>query len=106
MIEKISYLVKKFNNKKIRFNVGHSQKLINLLLKYYWCSGWLKNEPPHCPIDRIILSRAKIKNAGEIPAWTKINEIKDYKKYIREIKKVAEPKSLAMWELEAFNRRN
>ena len=106
LMEKISYLVKKFNNGEISFNVGHSQKLINLMLKYYWCSGWLKNEPPHCPIDRIILSRAKIKNEGKTPAWTRIIKIKDYKKYIQELKKVAEPKSLAVWELEAFKRRN
>ena len=64
VIDKISYLVKRFNNSGISFNVGHAQKLINLLLKYYWCSGWLKNEPPHCPIDRIILTKAKIKDDG------------------------------------------
>ena len=106
LIEKISYLVKKFSDRRISFNVGHSQKLINLMLKYYWCFGWLKNEPPHCPIDRIILSKAKIKDDGKTPSWTKINSIKDYKRYIQELKKVAKPKSLAVWELESFNRRN
>ena len=106
LINKISYLVKKFNNTEITFNVGHSQKLLNLLLKYYWCFGWLKNEPPHCPIDRIILSKAKIKDNGKTPSWTKINSIKVYKKYIQELKKIAKPKSLSVWELESFNRRN
>ena len=76
------------------------------MLKYYWCSGWLKNEPPHCPIDRIILSLAKIKKEGKIPAWTRIIKIKDYKIYIQELKKIAKPKSLAVWELGVFNRKN
>ena len=30
----------------------------------------------------------------------------DYKKYIKEIKKIADPKSVALWELEIFNRRD
>ena len=106
VINKISYLVKRFNNRGISFNVGHAQKLINLLLKYYWCSGWLKNEPPHCPIDRIILTKAKIKDNGKTPSWTKIDNIKIYKKYIEELKNIVAPKSLAVWELESFNRRN
>ena len=106
LINKILFLVKKFSNSGISLNIGHSQKLINLLLKYYWCSGLMKNEPPHCPIDRVILSKAKIKDNGRIPSWTKIKSIEVYKKYINELKIIAKPKSLAVWELESFNRRN
>ena len=106
LIQKISYLVKKFNSNNFRFNIGHSQKLINILLKYYWCLGWLKNEPPHCPLDRIVLSKAQIKTEGKTPSWTKMDSIEDYKKYIKEIKKIADPKSIAIWELEIFNRRD
>jgi len=32
--------------------------------------------------------------------------VDDYKKYIKEIKKIADPKSVALWELEIFNRRD
>ena len=106
LIQKISYLVKKFNSNNFRFNIGHSQKLINILLKYYWCLGWLKNEPPHCPLDRIVLSKAQIKSEGKTPSWTKMDNVEDYKKYIKDIKKIADPKSVALWELEIFNRRD
>jgi len=106
LVQKILYLVKNFNSNNFRFNVGHSQKLINILLKYYWCLGWLKNEPPLCPLDRIVLSKAQIKSEGKTPSWTKMDNIEDYKKYIKEIKKIADPKSVALWELEIFNRRN
>ena len=106
LVQKISYLVKIFNSNNFRFNIGHSQKLINILLKYYWCLGWLKNEPPHCPLDRIVLSKAQIKSEGKTPSWTKMDSIEDYKKYIKEIKKIADPKSIAIWELEIFNRRD
>ena len=106
LVQNILYLVEKFNSKSFKFNVGHSQKLINLLLKYYWCMGWIKNEPPHCPIDRIVLSRARIKSEGKTPSWTKMDNIEDYKKYLKDVKKIAYPKSIALWELEIFNRRD
>jgi len=106
LVQKILYLVKNFNSKSFKFNVGHSQKLVNLLLKYYWCMGWIKNEPPHCPIDRIVLSKARIKSEGKTPSWTKMDNIEDYKKYLKDIKKIAYPKSIALWELEIFNRRD
>ena len=105
LVQKISYLVEKFNSKSLKFNVGHSQKLINILLKYYWCLGWIRNEPPHCPLDRIILSQALIKSEGKTPSWTKMDNIEDYKKYIKDIAKIADPKSIALWELETFNRK-
>ena len=106
LIKKILLLVEKYKSSSFRFNVGHSQKLINISLKYYWCMGWLKNEPPHCPLDRIILSKAGIQDDGKTPSWTKMDNIEDYKKYINEIKKIAKPKSIAVWELDSFDRRN
>ena len=102
----ISQLVEKHNTVKTNFNIGHSQKLINLMLKYYWCAGWLRFEPPHCPIDRIILSKAKIKVESKTPSWTKIKNISEYENYIGLLKNVAYPLSLARWELKTFNRRN
>ena len=106
LIKKIILLVEKHRSNNFRFNVGHSQKLINISLKYYWCMGWLKNEPPHCPIDRIILTKAGIKVDGKTPSWTKMDNIEDYKSYIKELKNISSPKTIATWELDTFNRRD
>jgi hypothetical protein len=106
LIQKIKSLSKSSYNNDFKFKIGPSQKLINILLKYYWWLGWIKNEPPHCPIDRIVLSHSKLKINGKIPSWTKMNDIEEYKIYIKHIKKIANPKSIATWELEIFNRRN
>ena len=59
---------KKFSRNGISFKIGHSQKLLNLMLKYYWCLEWLKYTPPHCPIDRMILVAAKVKINGKTPS--------------------------------------
>jgi hypothetical protein len=40
------------------YKYGVAQKLLNLALKYYWCLGLIK-EPPHCPVDRIIINNTK-----------------------------------------------
>ncbi len=40
--------------KKTGYKYGVAQKLLNLTLKYYWCLDWVE-EPPHCPVDRIII---------------------------------------------------
>ena len=104
LIEKIKKLEEYGKNiNDNHFNIGHSQKLINLMLKYYWCMGWLKKHPPHCPVDRTILEKAKVKENGVTPAWTKINNIEKYKTYIKEIKEHAKPDNIPQWELEIFN---
>ena len=48
---------KKFENILIKnmLNIGTVQKILNLNLKYWWCAGWVKKTPPHCPIDAIVL---------------------------------------------------
>ena len=51
---KIESLSKKYSIDGISFKIGHSQKLLNLMLKYYWCLGWL-NYTPLIAIDRMIL---------------------------------------------------
>ena len=100
-------LIKKFSQEKegISFKVGHSQKLINMLLKYYWCMGWLKMRPPHCPVDRIILEKTGVKRYGKTPAWTKIDNIGDYKSYVEDIRKFANSQNIADWELKVYSRR-
>jgi hypothetical protein len=85
------------------YKYGVAQKLLNLALKYYWSLELIK-EPPHCPVDRIIIN--KTKHNGKIN-WTQITERSQYEKIIKEINVLAEKKSLSipMWELESFRRR-
>jgi hypothetical protein len=83
-----------------QLNYGTAQKLVNLYLKYLWCLD-MAPEPPHCPIDRIILGKAKISDVS----WTKINSREEYKSIVNKIKIISKDLSIAQWELENFNRR-
>jgi hypothetical protein len=85
-----------------KLNIGVSQKLLNLILKYYWCNGEI-SIPPHCPVDRIIQVKG-LKN--EPVSWSKITDVKVYLGIINKFRKEAEKKNLtiAEWELEVFQR--
>lgn len=85
------------------YKYGVAQKLLNLALKYYWCLGLIK-EPPHCPIDRIIISKTKYK--GRIN-WTQILRRSEYDDVIKEVRALANEKglSISQWELTNYNRR-
>jgi len=80
--------------------VGTVQKFFNLLLKYYWSCSFI-SEPPHCPVDRIVLQTIKINNIN----WTEIESINDYKSVIKQIKERIGGKTLSQWELNAWKRR-
>jgi predicted HTH domain antitoxin len=82
-----------------RFRIGISQKLVNVHLKYLWAAG-MYPEPPHCPIDGIIRDAAGIEYE-----WTRSDSISEYKQAIVSLRKVANGKSLSVWELEEFRRR-
>ena len=85
---------------KINFSYGCSQKLINVLLKYYWCANMLNGkEPAHMPIDSYILNALNIKDV----CWTKM-DFETYKDCIKVAKFIAEKagKSLSEWELITF----
>ncbi|PKQ62522.1 hypothetical protein BZG02_12425 [Labilibaculum filiforme] len=85
-----------------KLNVGVSQKLLNLILKYYWCLGEIAM-PPHCPVDRII----QVKGLKTTPiSWTTISDTEVYLNIITKMRKEAESKNqtLAEWELEVFQR--
>jgi len=86
------------------YKIGVAQKLLNLQLKYLWCLGTI-SEPPHCPVDRIMINKTKLK--GQV-AWTRITDIDLYRRVIAELKRAAEPTglSLAQWELQIYNRMN
>lgn len=85
------------------YKVGVAQKLLNLLLKYLWCLGYV-SEPPHCPVDRIVLEKTRLKGKMN---WTEINSMEQYNDAIIAIREVASAKglSLAEWELDCFSRR-
>lgn len=85
------------------YKYGVAQKLLNLALKYYWCLG-LVNQPPHCPIDRIIISKTRYN--GKIN-WTQITKRLQYEEVIKEVRILARKKGLSIpeWELTYFSRR-
>lgn len=83
-----------------RFRIGPAQKALNLMLKYHWSAGWIP-EPPHCPLDAIII--------GKLPSdvrlnWTDLDSTSEYRRLIRAAREKAraEGLSLAQWELVAY----
>lgn len=83
--------------------IGVSQKLINLYLKYLWSLDLIET-PPHCPFDRIIISKLGYDNP---PNWTQLTDISQYKEFVKRAKKEADKEnlSIAEWELNVFKRR-
>jgi hypothetical protein len=77
-----------------RFNIGTSQKALNVYLKFLWCLGQLSIEPVHRPLDRIILKRASINGS-----WTSLDDIEIYRSWINQLRDHAKPVSLSHWEL-------
>ena len=78
---------------------GRVQKLFNLYLKYHWAMDWVA-EPPHCPIDSIVLRNVGLLDSWQSPHFTK-------QKYIQAIEKCREKAlgkmTIAEWELRMFN---
>lgn len=101
-LDELKFSIEK-THKNILFNgqisFGTVQKILNLYLKYLWSISLIA-EPPHCPIDSIILSRLHDYSTK----WTKI-EKETYINIIEKIKKIINNKSIAEWELIEFNRR-
>lgn len=83
------------------YTIGNAQKLLNLQLKYFWCAG-LAPRPPHCPVDRIILSHTRLRDSV---AWTRIDDIQEYHTAIDAIQETAGDMHIADWELATFDRR-
>ena len=83
-----------------RFRHGTAQKLVNMQMKYLWTAG-LIDEPLHCPIDGIIRNEAKLSYE-----WTSSDCQDEYVRAISDLRKVAGPLSLSLWELQNFKRAN
>ena len=92
-----------------RFHIGTAQKALNLYLKYCWARG-LVREPPHCPIDSIVLTNIKKcpRSVGcricATVTWTKIRTVHEYMHFVKKAKARAteEGLSLARWELRVW----
>ena len=74
---------------------GVAQKLLNLYLKYLWCSNKLKYSPPHFPLDRLIQENNVRVN------WTDLKC--DEKKYSEVINDLCKGEGKAEWELVKYN---
>ena len=85
------------------YKYGVAQKLLNLALKYYWCLGLIK-EPPHCPVDKIVIDMTVFR--GKVN-WTQILTEREYRDIISAITALAEKEncSIAQWELNNYERR-
>lgn len=107
-VENISSIAQAINNEwsnsleHREIPIGVVQKAFNLYLKLMWCLGEIK-EPPHCPLDKIIIDKLPIRHRT---SWTRIRDLETYNGLVRELKKIAdeEKKSLAVWELETYER--
>lgn len=86
-----------------QLNLGVAQKLLNLILKYYWTLDIIL-EPPHFPIDRII--QQHIDSSYRI-TWTQMTKDEEYLQVINAVRDqvLGKDETLATWELTNFNRR-
>ena len=77
---------------------GTSQKAFNLYLKYLWRLGKIV-EPPHCPIDEIIL-----RAGGLCGSWTASTSRQEYMDWIRWLRMRAKRQRLTLsgWEYDAW----
>ena len=86
------------------FRIGIAQKAVNIYLKLLWCYGWIL-EPPHCPIDSIVLAEA----GDTRTKWTRMTDVEAYRRAIKNIRAhirhIGSNLSLSEWELEIWNKR-
>ena len=94
-----------------RFRIGAAQKALNLYLKYAWARRVIP-EPPHCPIDSVVLKEIQ-KNPRSARCqicqnvtWTKICTTQEYLHFVHKAKNTAHAlgQSLACWELEVWEK--
>ncbi len=102
VIRKISEnLSSKFGNilQDAALRYGISQKALNLYLKYLWRLKTVVTQPPHCPVDSVVLRKGRI-----LGSWTKCKEEKEYRDWIDALRIKAKQKGLSLseWEYEIW----
>jgi hypothetical protein len=96
---------------KGKYRIGTAQKILNLYLKYLWCLNEIE-EPPHMPIDRLILNelwkiRDKTKNNSILKTnWTELDSIETYANIIILAKSILKKfdVTLSNWEVGVWNK--
>jgi hypothetical protein len=87
------------------FNIGTTQKMLNLYWKMKWVYYRNVPTPIHCPFDRIIIN--KLDKSVKHINWTEMTDISQYKALVKAAKDKCKNKySLAKWELIEYNRLN
>lgn len=81
------------------FRISHAQKSLSVYLKHLWCMGEIE-EPPLCPIDRIVLTKVGLN--GHNAAWGYINTQELLNEKIETIRVMKGELSFAVWELLNF----
>jgi hypothetical protein len=84
------------------FRISHAQRSLSLVLKHYWCLGFVAM-PPQCPVDRPILVASR---AGELNSkWTDVNSIASHRVKMGFIAAAAakEELEIAEFELKTIN---
>ena len=87
-----------------RFRIGIAQKALDLYLKYRWCIGLSAEPPLHCPFDALMLKQVP---RWRTKSWTKLDSIDDYRDLVTAAREAAEAQgysSLAVWELDMYNK--
>ena len=92
-----------------KFRIGTAQKALNLYLKYGWARGIIP-EPPHCPIDSIVLANIEKCHRNTQcricpnKTWTTICTTHEYLHFVGKARDAASThgQSLARWELEVW----
>jgi hypothetical protein len=87
------------------FRIAHAQKSLSVMLKHLWCNDEME-EPPCCPVDRLILVIAGAK--GTAAKWTDLDTLDAYHQKLGRLLAASlsfsiQPISLAQWELLLFN---
>jgi hypothetical protein len=77
-------------NRRLRY--GTARKAFNLYLKFLWRLGRTAM-PPHCPIDNTVLENARINSK-----WTQCDSEAEYQSWVKRLRTVAKPFSLAEWK--------
>lgn len=73
-MENIKKLQKLHGNNGEHLDTGKSQKILNVMCKFYWCNGWIVT-PPHLTIDSQILGKLPI-NRNKNIKWTELSDEK------------------------------